>query len=359
MVMTSETLACRPVRQIVTAHRQREGAGFIVRRPFPTHGLDHVDPFLMLDEVGPIDYGPGEALGAPDHPHRGFETVSYILEGEKLHEDSTGFSQLLGPGDVQWMTAGSGIVHSEMPSPDMQRLGGRAHGFQIWVNLPAATKMVAPRYQHVPADEIPLGTSEDGRIEARVIAGEAFGTRAAIDTFTPIVLQDWTVRPGGRATQHLAADHQAAVYVFDGEVPSRPLSAAGRSSPGRAHRPLRPLRHERPGRDRAGDRGLPVGPHGRDHPLTASLERQEQVCAPRHSIAGPVQENETVMVQTLIRYSAGAFCVARALARDRSGAVATEYAVLVGGIAFTIIVLVFSIGVDIATIFEFIDGYLD
>jgi redox-sensitive bicupin YhaK (pirin superfamily) len=218
MVMTSETLACRPVRQIVTAHRQREGAGFIVRRPFPTQGLDHVDPFLMLDEVGPIDYGPGEALGAPDHPHRGFETVSYILEGEKLHEDSTGFSQLLSPGDVQWMTAGSGIVHSEMPSPDMQRLGGRAHGFQIWVNLPAERKMVAPRYQHVPADDIPLGTSTDGRIEARVIAGEAFGTRAAIDTYTPIILQNWTVRPRGRATQPLPADHQAAVYVFDGEV---------------------------------------------------------------------------------------------------------------------------------------------
>ena len=216
--MTIDTLACRAVLEIVTAHRQREGAGFIVRRPFPTQGLDNVDPFLMLDEVGPIDYGPGEAIGAPDHPHRGFETVSYILAGEKLHEDSTGFTQLLGPGDVQWMTAGSGIVHSEMPSPNMQSRGGRAHGFQIWVNLPAAQKMTPPRYQHVPAAEIPLGRSDDGLIEARVIAGEALGASAAIDTHTPVVLQDWTVRPGGRARQPLAADHQAAIYVFDGAV---------------------------------------------------------------------------------------------------------------------------------------------
>src|SRR5205807_362261 len=116
---------------------QREGGGFIVRRPFPSEGLRHADPFLLLDEMGPVDYGPGEATGAPDHPHRGFETVTYVLDGEMEHEDSAGHRGRLGPGDVQWMTAGRGVVHSEMPSPTMRQRGGRMHGFQIWVNLPA------------------------------------------------------------------------------------------------------------------------------------------------------------------------------------------------------------------------------
>ena len=109
----------------------------------------------MLDEVGPVDWPPGEAVGAPDHPHRGFETISYVLAGEKLHEDSTGDHQILGPGDVQWITAGSGIVHSEMPSPAMRAAGGRAHSFQIWVNLPRKHKMAAQRYQFIARDDIP------------------------------------------------------------------------------------------------------------------------------------------------------------------------------------------------------------
>src|SRR5215207_6240929 len=106
----------RPVEQVIAAHRQREGAGFIVRRPFPSLGFRMADPFLLLDEMGPVDYGPGEAVGAPDHPHRGFETVTYVLSGEFEHEDSAGHRGVLRPGDVQWMTAGAGVVHSEMPS---------------------------------------------------------------------------------------------------------------------------------------------------------------------------------------------------------------------------------------------------
>jgi redox-sensitive bicupin YhaK (pirin superfamily) len=127
----------REVSKIVTAHRQREGGGFIVRRPFPSTGFRHADPFLLLDEMGPVEYGPGEAIGAPDHPHRGFETVTYVLEGEMEHEDSAGHRGRIGAGDVQWMTAGRGIVHSEMPSRAMRQRGGRMHGFQIWVNLGA------------------------------------------------------------------------------------------------------------------------------------------------------------------------------------------------------------------------------
>lgn len=208
----------RKVVDVITAHQQREGAGFLIRRAFPTHGLDLVDPFLMLDEVGPVDYGPGEAIGAPDHPHQGFETVSYILEGEKLHEDSTGKTQLIGPGDVQWMTAGAGIVHSELPSPTMQRVGGRAHGFQIWVNLPADAKLSDPGYQYLRAADIPKATSEDGLIDVTVVAGAAFGVSAAIGTRTPVWLQDWRVQPGAEASLAIDPDFNAAVYVLDGAV---------------------------------------------------------------------------------------------------------------------------------------------
>ncbi|MCA8929609.1 MAG: pirin family protein [Alphaproteobacteria bacterium] len=211
-------MAVRPVARIVTAHQQKEGAGFLVRRPVPTAGLDQVDPFLMLDEVGPVEYAPGQALGAPDHPHRGFETVSYILAGEKLHEDSTGKSQLIRAGDVQWMTAGAGIIHSELPGPDFKASGGLAHGFQIWVNLPAAAKFAEPGYQYLPAAEIPRAESPDGRIAVTVVAGEAFGVRAAIGTHTPIWLQDWRVSPGGAAEIEVNSSFNIAAYVFDGMV---------------------------------------------------------------------------------------------------------------------------------------------
>ena len=148
--MTSSSTA-RSVSRIITAHQKLEGAGFLVRRPFPTQGLDQLDPFLMLDEVGPVTYALGEAIGAPDHPHRGIETVSYILSGEKLHEDSAGKTQLIGPGDVQWMTAGAGAVHLEFPGPDFKASGGLAHGFQIWVNLPVRRKFAGPGYQYLQA----------------------------------------------------------------------------------------------------------------------------------------------------------------------------------------------------------------
>ena len=208
----------RAVGRIVTAHRQREGAGFMVRRPVPTAGLNQVDSFLMLDEVGPVTYGPGEALGAPDHPHRGFESISFIVEDENLHEDSTGATQLIGAGDVQWMTAGAGIVHSEMPGPSMQKNGGRAHGFQIWVNLPARSKRAAPGYQYLPKADIPVATSQDGLIKVTVIAGAVFGVNAAIGTHTPIWLQDWRVKPGASVAIDIEPGFNAAAYVFGGQI---------------------------------------------------------------------------------------------------------------------------------------------
>jgi len=208
----------REVVRIVQAHRQTEGGGFVVRRPFPTGGLRHADPFLLLDEMGPVDYAPGEAIGAPDHPHRGFETVTYVLDGEMEHEDSAGHKGKLASGDVQWMTAGRGIVHSEMPSRAFQDRGGRMHGFQIWVNLPKRDKMMAPRYQEISRDQIPEGTSADGLAKVKVVAGEALGAKAVIETRTPISYLHFTLKAGAKVDVPLPSDHAAYVYVFKGDA---------------------------------------------------------------------------------------------------------------------------------------------
>jgi redox-sensitive bicupin YhaK (pirin superfamily) len=209
-------MATREVDRIITAHRQTEGGGFVVRRPLPTRGLEVADPFLLIDEMGPVTYRPGEAVGAPDHPHRGFETVTYALEGSFQHEDSAGHAGVLHAGDVQWMTAGGGIVHSEMPTPEIMERGGRVHGFQIWVNLPARLKMTQPRYQEVAAAKIP--TAETANARVKIIAGEALGTRAVIDTHTPIVYQDWTLEAGADVTLPIDSRHRVLAYVFEGAV---------------------------------------------------------------------------------------------------------------------------------------------
>src|SRR3954454_16138410 len=202
----------RTVQRVITAHRQKEGGGFTVRRPFPTAGFAMADPFLLLDELGPVDYAPGEAVGAPDHPHRGFETVTYVLEGEGEHEDSAGHRGVIGPGDVQWMTAGRGVIHAEMPSRTLREQGGRMHGFQLWVNLPARDKMMEPRYQEIPRARIPEAAAPDGLARVRVIAGEALGARAVIETRTPIAYHDWTLAPGAEVGVPLPAAFAAYVY---------------------------------------------------------------------------------------------------------------------------------------------------
>jgi hypothetical protein len=213
--MMTEMSPGRSVARIVDGLRTFEGEGFAVRRPFPTPTLDHVDPFLLLDEMGPSDLGPGEAKGAPDHPHRGFETVTYMLHGRLEHRDSAGNAGSLGPGDVQWMTAGAGVVHSEMPAAAFQQTGGRMHGFQLWVNLPRRDKLMAPRYQDVPAARIPVVRDRDG-VTVRVIAGEALGARAVIDTRTPIMYLHVTRAPGARVGQPVPREWNAFAYVFGG-----------------------------------------------------------------------------------------------------------------------------------------------
>ena len=215
---TAQATTARPVVEVVTGIRTLEGAGFPVRRPFPTAGLLQVDPFLLLDHLGPVQWGPGEGVGAPDHPHRGFETVTYLLSGEMEHKDSVGHRGRLGPGDVQWMTAGAGVVHSELPSARFMRAGGVMHGFQIWVNLPVRDKMTRPRYQDIPAARIPAAASGDGKIKVRVIAGAALGKSAVIETHTPIIYLHFTLAPGAEVVQPVPQDHNALVYVFAGEA---------------------------------------------------------------------------------------------------------------------------------------------
>ena len=224
MSMVKETLRTeemqtdqgRTVAGVVNSIETLEGGGFLVRRPFPKASFSDFDPFLLLDEMGPMDVAPGEAKGAPDHPHRGFETVTYMLSGDMEHKDSSGHAGRLSSGDVQWMTAGSGVVHAEMPSAEFMRKGGRMHGFQLWVNLPQRDKMIKPRYQEIPAKQIPKVTSADGLVSVSVIAGEAMGARAVIETRTPIIYLHYQIKPGGTVTQRVSRDYNAFAYVVDG-----------------------------------------------------------------------------------------------------------------------------------------------
>jgi redox-sensitive bicupin YhaK (pirin superfamily) len=225
MSMVSEALRNEEIRSggrrtvagVVNSIETLEGGGFLVRRPFPQASFSEFDPFLLLDEMGPMEVAPGEAKGAPDHPHRGFETVTYLLAGDMEHKDSRGHAGRLRPGDVQWMTAGAGVIHAEMPAREFARTGGRMHGFQLWVNLPKRDKMMKPRYQEIPGSQIPKATSADGLVTVSVIAGEALGEKAVIETRTPIIYLHYKIQPGGVATQQVPGAYNAFGYVVEGE----------------------------------------------------------------------------------------------------------------------------------------------
>lgn len=206
----------RRVARLVQSLSTLEGGGFPVRRPFPIQGFSHFDPFLLIDHLGPVNWPAGGPIGAPDHPHRGFETVTYVLAGENEHRDSFGNADVLRPGDVQWMTAGGGVIHSELPTAEFKRTGGVQEGFQIWVNLPAVDKMMTPRYQTLRAVDIPQATADDGRVHVRIIAGESLGKSARIDTRVPIQMLHFTVQPGGSLLQSVPAEQSGLVYVFRG-----------------------------------------------------------------------------------------------------------------------------------------------
>ena len=187
----------------------------MVRRPIGG-SEGRCDPFLMLDHIGPVEYGPGEAVGAPDHPHRGFETVTYMISGGLQHKDSAGNSGELSDGWVQWMTAGSGVVHSEMPADGLMKNGGKLEGFQLWVNLAAKDKMVPPRYQDTPPDVIPIATEQEGKVWVKVIAGEALGTKAVIETRSPMMYLDIHLQPGTVFEQTVPEDFDGFAYVWYG-----------------------------------------------------------------------------------------------------------------------------------------------
>ena len=209
------TTTARSLARVIRSVETLEGGGFLVRRPVPVRDVDQVDPFLLIDELGPMVHAPGEAMGAPDHPHKGFELITYLLAGEMQHLDSHGNSGVLRDGDVQYMAAGSGLVHSEMPTDEFQRRGGPRHGFQIWVNLARADKSMQPRYKDVRAETIPVVHPAAG-VTARVVAGDAFGAIGPVHTVTPWTYVHVTLEPGADIALPVARDWTATIYVFGG-----------------------------------------------------------------------------------------------------------------------------------------------
>jgi quercetin 2,3-dioxygenase len=238
--VTAETLALprlphpgpeqldRPVVSVTTAPSGLEGEGFPVRRAFAGVDLATLDPFVHMDQMGEVDYAPGEPKGTPWHPHRGFETVTYMIDGVFQHQDSNGGGGLITDGDTQWMTAGGGILHIEAPPEEVVKRGGLFHGFQLWVNLPGRLKMTPPRYQDIRSGAVALLSSPDGGALLRVIAGEVAGHKGPGVTYTPITLLHATLAPGARLRLPWAADFNALVYVL-----------AGAGSAGSERRPVR------------------------------------------------------------------------------------------------------------------------
>jgi quercetin 2,3-dioxygenase len=217
----------RPVRRLTTASAGYEGEGFPVRRAFAGVPLNELDPFIHLDQMGEVDYAPGEPKGTPWHPHRGFETVTYMIDGIMDHQDSQGGGGTITDGDTQWMTAGQGILHIEAPPEHLVTSGGLFHGLQLWVNLPRVAKMLAPKYQDIRGRQAALLTTPDGGSLIRVIAGEVAGRSGPGSTHTPINLAHVTLQPGARIELPWPADYNALVYVL-----------AGRGTAGAEQRPL-------------------------------------------------------------------------------------------------------------------------
>jgi redox-sensitive bicupin YhaK (pirin superfamily) len=207
----------RPVRSVTTAPQGYEGEGFPVRRAFAGVDLAHLDPFIHMDQMGEVEYAPGEPKGTPWHPHRGFETVTYLLDGTFEHQDSNGGGGLISNGDTQWMTAGGGILHIEKPPEALVQSGGLFHGIQLWVNLPRAQKLVAPRYQDLRGGTVGLVASTDGGALVRVIAGELAGTGGPGSTYTPMTMLHATVSPGASVSVPWEPTFNALAYVLAGD----------------------------------------------------------------------------------------------------------------------------------------------
>ena len=217
----------RSVRSVTVAPRGFEGEGFPVRRAFAGVDLSDLDPFVHLDQMGEVEYAPGEPKGTPWHPHRGFETVTYMMDGTFEHADSNGGGGLITNGDTQWMTAGAGILHIEKPPEALVVSGGLFHGIQLWVNLPRDQKWAAPRYQDLRAGEVALVSSSDGGALVRVIAGEVAGHTGPGSTYSPMTLVHATLSPGAKLQLPWRSDYNALAYIL-----------AGHGSVGKEGRPI-------------------------------------------------------------------------------------------------------------------------
>ena len=207
----------RAVKSVTRAPSAFEGEGFPVRRAFAGVDLRDLDPFIHLDQMGEVEYAPGEPKGTPWHPHRGFETVTYMIDGIMEHGDSNGGGGSITNGDTQWMTAGAGILHIETPPEHLVVSGGLFHGFQLWVNLPRSKKWADPRYQDLRADEVALVASDDGGALVRVIAGEVGGHRGPGSTHTPMTQVHATLSPGAQLSLPWRADFNGLLYVLNGD----------------------------------------------------------------------------------------------------------------------------------------------
>jgi len=213
----------RPVRSITTGPHGYEGEGFPVVRAFAGVSAAALDPFVHMDQMGEVEYQPGEPRGTDWHPHRGFETVTYMIDGRFAHQDSHGGGGLITDGATQWMTAGAGILHIETPPADLVETGGLFHGIQLWVNLPKKDKFATPRYQAIGGTDVTLLSSDDGGALVRVIAGEIDGHRGPGVTHTPITMAHATVEPGARLNIPWNRDYNALVYVLSGRGSVGPI----------------------------------------------------------------------------------------------------------------------------------------
>jgi hypothetical protein len=209
--------AVRPVRQITTAPSGYEGEGFPVRRAFAGVSQADLDPFVHMDQMGEVEYGPGEPKGTPWHPHRGFETVTYMIDGTFQHQDSIGGGGLITNGGTQWMTAGAGILHIERPPEDLVASGGLFHGIQLWVNLPKAAKMIDPAYQDIRGGDVALATTSDGGALLRLIAGGLGGNQGPGSTHSPITMVHATAAAGASVTLPWDPGSNALLYVLSGD----------------------------------------------------------------------------------------------------------------------------------------------
>ncbi|MFI7610049.1 pirin family protein [Nonomuraea terrae] len=214
-----EPVAAAPERKVLaveTAPSGFEGEGFPVRRALAAIKPEYLDPFVMMDQMGEVDYAAGEPKGTPWHPHRGFETVTYMIDGVIDHLDSNGGGGTITNGDTQWMTAGAGILHKEAPPEWLVQQGGLFHGIQLWVNLPGAQKMIAPKYQDIGSTSVVLLSSHDGGALVRLIAGDLAGNVGPGSTHTPITLLHATLSPGARLVMPWRKDFNALAYALSG-----------------------------------------------------------------------------------------------------------------------------------------------